>query len=146
MELFQVSAGLPDGPEGISSVIVDYLDEWNAGAVEVHHAEIRLIEGIRRVYQFSRVLLQVNPADADRIGPAVVAFDFEVSVFTKRPLELGDLISFGNIRIKVILAGEPGDGVYVTVEGQSGPHAELHRSTVQDRKGAGVTGADRAYI
>src|SRR5207253_1039229 len=52
---------------------------------------------------------------------------------------LGDLVALGEIRIEVVLAGEPVSGPDSAIQGQPGPNGELDGVAVQNRQAAGET-------
>ena len=70
-------------------------DRVNAGhAVEV------LVQGL------AGVLFQVRAGNADALAAAVFQVDIEVAVMHDGQLELADLVTLGEIRVKVVLASE----------------------------------------
>ena len=72
--------------------------------------------------------------------------DLDPTTGRERQLVHGDLIAFGQIGIKVVLARETRARLYVQVQGQRGAQRELHRTPVKDREGSGQPEAYRAGI
>ncbi len=96
----QIGPGLGRGPD---IGLTDDLDQGNAGAVQVHQA----FAPDRIMDQFAGILLHMNPGDPDGFFPGVFCFDVQVSVFSYGSGILGDLVSFGQVRVKIVFPVEP---------------------------------------
>jgi hypothetical protein len=93
------------------------------------------------VERLAGVFLEVNPADPDPIGPAVIAGDLEVAVSRERLLELGDLIALRQVRIEVVLPREDGVLVNLAVKPECSSYPQLDCFPVEDRQRSGETQA-----
>src|SRR5215207_11244311 len=85
--------------------------------------------------KFACVLFEVDAADP-HILYASLCFDPEVSICGERLVILRDLISFWQIGIEIILAGENAFGVNLTAERQPNTDRQLNGLPVQHRKRA----------
>ena len=89
------------------------------------------------------VFLHVEARDADRPRRLVAAAgERHAAARRQRPVELRDLISFGQIGIEIVLAREDGDRVNRAVERERGANRQLDGVVVQDRQGPGQSEAD----
>src|SRR3974377_1094893 len=78
----------------------------------------------------------MKSGDTDAFGAATV-FDFNPATRCERQFELRNLVAFGKIGIKIVLAGKTGVFVDGAVEGQSGTHAQFHDALIQDWQSTG---------
>jgi hypothetical protein len=75
--------------------------------------------------QFACIFLEMDTLDSYGVRLAVIPYDFQVSVFTKGPLVLGYLVSFGQIGIKIIFARKTGVPVNGAIQCQTCTDAML---------------------
>jgi len=115
-------------------------DQRHAGAVQV---DDRIAADAVQV--LAGVFFHVRACDADAPGFAV-DFDVEVALGRERLLELADLVALGQVRIKVVLAGEDAAFVNRAAERQRRSYGQLYRFTVDDRQRAGQTQTNRANV
>ena len=98
------------------------------------------------VQRLPRILLQMQPRDADRFGGAVGEFDLDLCRADDRVLVLADLIAGRQIGIEVVLAIEPADRVDMRVQPEAGAHRLGHAFAVDDRQHAGERRIDEADL
>ena len=67
----------------------------------------------------------MNPLNAYSIGLIAIIYDFQESILAEGAVVLRDLISLGQVRVKVVLPSKPGMPVYSTVQSQSCPDGIL---------------------
>jgi hypothetical protein len=105
--------------------LADNLHQGGAGTVDIHQA-IALV-----VQQARRILLQVDAGNADAPLLALI-FNSEITVPAERNIILRDLITFHQVRIRIVLAikfGVFGDGA---VEGKGRHNGVGYRLLVDD--------------
>jgi hypothetical protein len=93
--------------------------------------------------QFAGVLFQVYSFDTNGIRLTVITGYFKKAVLAKREFILGDLVSFGQIRIEIVLPGKAGESINGAIHGQAGSNGILNGLPIQNRQGPGLAGADR---
>jgi len=93
--------------------------------------------------QFAGILLEVNAADADRLFIRG-GINGEQTVLRERRFILGDLITFGEVGVEVILAGKNADGVEGAVQGKRNFYPIFNRRTIDHRQRTWQTEADWA--
>ncbi len=98
------------------------------------------------VQRLSRVLLQVQPGDADLFRGAVGQFDFDLAGADDRVRVLADLIAGGQVGVEIVLAVEAADRVDVGVQAEAGAHRLRHAFAVDHRQHAGEGGIDEADL
>ena len=99
VDLFQIGYGLGAAAQfGLG----DYLNQGRARAVEVDAAQA--LEFF--VQRFAGVFFEVRSGYADNLLTAVFQVDAEFAFADYGQLHLADLVAFGQIRIKVVLARE----------------------------------------
>lgn len=91
--------------------------------------------------QLARIFLQVQAGDTDPFG-LTVHFDIDPAVQTDRLVILRDLIRFGRIGVKIVLAVELADIADGAVQRHGCFHRVFHRLAVQHRQHAGMTKTD----
>jgi hypothetical protein len=71
--------------------------------------------------------------DAGDAGALLLPLDLniEITVFAVRLVELASLVSFGQVRIEIVLARKDTALVHGEVESESGPNCELERLFVE---------------
>src|SRR5271169_1123720 len=89
------------------------------------------------------VLFKMDACNADALNFAVYN-NFHIPMLAHRKFILGYLVPFGQVWIKIILAGEPAIGVYRTMCGNSGLDDVLHCFFVQYRQHSRHSNADWA--
>ena len=94
------------------------------------------------MHQLAGVFLKMNALDPNGVRAAVITSDCQVSVFTKGTLVLGYLVSFGQIRIEIVFAGEAGLPADSAIQRESGLNTIFHGFLVQYREGPGLSGTD----
>ena len=92
--------------------------------------------------QFSRVLFQMQPRDADAMGASVVAGDGQIALLRQGNVVFSDLVGFGKIGIKVVFSVKTRELVDGAVQRKASAHAVLHYFFVQHGQRAGLS---RAY-
>ena len=92
------------GPGFFRRPQIGFADDFyqrNTGSIQIYPAE-----GLIRIMQkFSRIFFHMNPGDADTFDGAVQIY-IDMSTQGNRKFILGNLITFGKIRIKIIFAGK----------------------------------------
>ena len=109
----------------------DDLDQGQARAIEIQEA---VVSGVGKP---GRVLLQVHPPDADTLhatARAVGIVDLDPTIAAEGQLVHGDLVSLGQVGVKVVLAGKGRCLCNMAVEGQPDQDRLLHRPAVGDRQ------------
>ena len=86
--------------------------------------------------ELAGIFFHVNAGDADALGLAV-DFDFKMAVCGDGQLVLGNLIAFWQIRVEIVLAGEPARFFYGAMGGQRHFNGVVHHFSVQHRQYAG---------
>ncbi len=129
-DLAQIRAGLL----GRADVrLGDDFHQRHAGAVEVDHRFGNMLV----MHGFTRILLQMQPGDADMLDRAVLQLDLDIAGAHDRLLELADLIAIGQIGIKIVLAVKARDEVDLRLQPQPGAHRLGHAFAVDDRQHPG---------
>jgi hypothetical protein len=118
------------------------LDQGRAGAIEVDPRVARLVDVLGGMEEFARVLLHMNPGQAD----AAAVSERDAAARGERQIELRDLVGLREIRVEVVLAVELHPGRDRTLERERGERREFHGTSVQDRQGPGQGKAGRADI
>ena len=95
--------------------------------------------------KFSCIFLKMYTLYANLVGLPVITRYFKISVFTEWPFILGNLVSLGQIRIKIIFSGESGKPVYAAVKGKACFYCIFNCFFIKDRESARLACADRAY-
>ena len=85
------------------------------------------------VQVLARVLLQVGPPDTDALGRPVLP-DLHPAVLADRQLVLRNLVALRQVRVEVVLAGEPVHRRDRAVQRQPCPDSELDRLLIDDRQ------------
>ncbi len=93
--------------------------------------------------ELARVLLEVDPHEADRARPRR-RVDLDPPAGRERAVVLGDLVSLREVRIEVVLAREARVAVDRRAHGRREAQRERDGVAVQDRQRPGETEADRA--
>ncbi len=121
----------------------DHLDQRHAAAVEIDQAATVLVLGLTGVF-FQVQLGDVDPPDVSLT--AALHRHIQVAAARQRHVVLRDLVAFGQVGIKVVLAVEEGDRLDLGVHGCRQQDAFFDHRFVQHRQHARQTGADRADI
>ncbi len=98
------------------------------------------------VQALGRILLEMQPLDADRLGAAALEVDLDRALAHDRVLELRDLIALRQIGVEVVLAVEHRAQVDLGVEAKTGAHRLLHAALVDHGQHAGHGGVDQRHL
>ena len=126
----------------------DDLDQRDAGAVVVDQrvrGPVDATGGATDVQVLAGVLLQVHPLDLHAVGLAV-DLDVQVPGGAQRLVVLRGLEALGDVRVEVVLPGEPAPRRDPAAQGQPDPDRRLDRGRVGHRQRAGQAQADRAGL
>ncbi len=93
--------------------------------------------------QLPGVLLEVDAHEADGLRPGR-GVDLDRAAGRDRTVELADLVPLRQVRVEVVLAGEPRVAVDLAADGVSELHRERHRAAVHDGQRSRKAEADRA--
>ena len=93
----------------------------------------RLTRPVGVMDQFAGIFFHMDAGDADALTVAV-DFDIHAAVFGKRQFILGNLVSLGQVGIKVVFARKPAVGDNPAVGGQGHPQGIFHDFSVQHRQ------------
>ena len=93
--------------------------------------------------KLARILLHVNLMNSNLFNTALFRLDFNIAVSANRQIELGNLIVLWVIRVKIIFPVKFAVSRDVTVRCKSDVNSIFQHLSVQYRKGARHTGADR---
>jgi hypothetical protein len=97
------------------------------------------------VHELAGVFLHVDPLYAYPFLAAILEY-VEIAVGAKGLLVLGDLVSFGKVRIIVVLPGEDTPAIDGTVRREPGFDGKIDHLFVEDRKCPGQTHAGGASV
>ena len=81
---------------------------------------------------FCRVFFQVQPRDTDSF-PCALVINFNEAAGGQRQFVLRNLVTLGQVGIKIILARKPRMLVHGAVDRQRSPHGHFDRTPVQNR-------------
>src|SRR5258706_11925391 len=115
---------------------------------DLHQGDARTVEidetvvGMLVVQAFARVLLQMQPLNADPDGFAVLEVDQDLALAHNGVLVLADLIALGQVGIEIILAVEQRAQVDLGLEPQPGAHRLLDAFFIDHGQHAGETGVN----
>ena len=98
------------------------------------------------VHTLARILLEMQPLDADLLGDAAVEIDLDHALAHDRVLVLRDLVALRQVLIEVILAVEDGAQIDLGVETETGPDRLLHTALVDHGQHAGHGGVDQRHL
>ena len=138
MQFFEIGRCLLRRPD---IRFADDFDQRRAGPVQVNIA-FRFMFGMD---EFAGVLFHVDPGQADASCPAA-AFNLNKAVLGNGQIKLGDLVSFGQVRVEIVFAGKlvgPGDPA---VCGKRHSDGIINDFFVQHRQHAGHAETDRAGV
>ena len=138
LSVSQIGAGFRGGAQ---VGLADDFQQRHAGAIEIDEARVAM--GVVDI--FAGVFFHVDARQAHALRRAV-QLDVDVAAGADRQLVLANLIALGQIRIKVILAGENARPRDFAMGRQTGFDGEFDDSFVQHRQNAGKTGAHRASV
>ena len=93
--------------------------------------------------EFAGVLLQVHAAHADQ-ALAGGGVDHQAAALGQRVFVLRDLVAFGQIGVKIVLAREQAGARHAAFQPQRHAQRVFHRLAVDHRQHAGHAGAHRA--
>ncbi len=111
--------------------IADNLDQRRAGPVQVDVSEaVGILESVMNA--LAGVVFHVDARDADALLRPV-DLDIDVAMLGERLIVLRDLIALGKVRIKIVLAGEYGSRVHLTVQRERGFDGQFHGLPAQHR-------------
>jgi len=121
------------------------LEQGHAAAVEIEQGFVRADKSFG-VDRPARVIFKVNAPDAD--GPLFLALagDRHASPGGEGQIELGDLITLGQVRIKIVLAGKERNRIDPAAGGQGEPGGRRKHLLVQHRQRTRQAHADRADL
>ncbi len=119
----------------------DDLQQRHPGPVKVHQRMPFAL--LVHVEQLAGVLFQMHAADTDALL-ARFGLDGQPAIAGQRQLVLGNLVAFGQVGVKVVLAGEDVQRGDFALQRQRHPQGILHRTFVDYRQRAGHPGTDRA--
>ncbi len=94
----------------------DDLHQGDARTVQVHIGGIRALV----VQALARILLQMEPFNADAHRAAVLEVDKDLALAHNRILELANLIALGQVGIEVVLAVEQRAQIDLGLQAQPG--------------------------
>ncbi len=94
----------------------------------------------------ARVLFEVQARDADALGAACGGFNVNISVLGQRLVVLRDLVSLGQVRIKIIFTSEDRSFVDAAVQRHRGQYRKLYYLLIEHRQRARKPQAHRTYI
>ena len=86
------------------------------------------------VQRLARVLLQVQPGDADQLRRAIGEFDLDLALAHHGMFVLADLIPGRKIGVEIILAVEPADRVDRRFQAEPGFHRLFDTDAVDHRQ------------
>src|SRR5690606_20140432 len=118
------------------------LDQGHARAVEVDGRPA----GQPVVQRLARILFEVDATDADPAHLAVRLLQIQPPTGRERAVELRDLVSLGQVRVEVVLAGETAGQVHGAVQAQGRAYAQLDGAGVDDRQGTRQAEAHRTDV
>jgi hypothetical protein len=95
--------------------------------------------------KLSCILFHVNAMDAYPFG-SLIGVDIEPPVAGQGEFVLGNLVTFGQVGIEVVLAGELAVGSDSAMGGEGHPESEFDHVAIQYGKHAGHTEAHRAGV
>jgi len=86
--------------------------------------------------------------DPDDMNPLLFAIDhdFDIAMLGQRILIHGDLVSFGKVRIKIILSGKKTIRCDSAASGQPQSDSKLHSLSIDHGERTGLSGADRTGL
>jgi hypothetical protein len=90
------------------------------------------------VQKLARVFLQMRAPDTNAPSGSWL----QPAIAGKGQLILGNLVGLGQVRIKIILAGENGKRREAAIESQSGPEGQFHGRVIEHGQDPGLA---RAY-
>jgi len=73
-------------------------------------------------------------------------FEVKIAALAKRLVVLGNLVTFGQVGIEIVLAVEFRRAAYFAMQGKASLDSPIDRFAVRHRQGAGVAKADRADL
>ncbi len=117
------------------------LHEGDSRAVQVDET----VAAFRIMYVFTRVLFHMDSSETHPFF-AAVHLDVNVTVGTKREFILADLITFRQVRVKIVFPRPPTGTGNGAVGGEARANGELHNLFVQHRQNTGKAHAYRAGI
>src|SRR6185369_861913 len=141
VQLLQVGDRFVGGPDVRFG---DDLQKRSAGPVQVDAGAAPQPRHIA-VHQLAGILFHVDSGDTDTF-PDSFDLDVQMPVLADREFVLADLVSFGEIRVEVVLPGEDRAGGNSAMGGQTGLDCKLHDLLVQYRQGARQAETDRAGL
>lgn len=92
------------------------------------------------------VFFQVRAGNADTLDGAVFQGDVQVALADNRQLHLADLVTLGQVRVEVVLAGEHVVLADLGVDRQAEHAGHAHGFFVQHRQHAGHAQVDQAGL
>src|SRR5260370_25842948 len=104
-------------------------------AVEVNVAALTGIMNTL-VQALASVLFEVQARDADALGAACGGFNVNISVLGQRLVVLRDLVSLGQVRIKIIFTSEDRSFVDAAVQRHRGQYRKLYYLLIEHRQRA----------
>ena len=122
--------------------LADNFHQRHTGTVEV---DIRL-RRVLVVQRLSRILLQMQPRDADIFARAIRQLNRHHPSADNRVLELRNLVAGWQIGIEIILPVEPANQVDLRVQPQPGTHRLRHAFRVNHWQHAGEGGIDETHL
>ncbi len=120
----------------------DDLEQRCAGAIQIDAAGM----GKALMQRLAGILLEMRAGDADDLDGAVVEHDRKLSLLDHRQLVLTDLITFRQIGIEIILAGEYRTARHLGADAQPKFDRHAHGFRIQHRQHAGIRQINQAGL
>ena len=137
-QFLQIGAGLVRR-RNVRRELGDDLHQRHAAPVVVHLALVA--PGMN---ELAGVLFQMDTPDVDALGAPIFQRDVQPSLHADGVFVLRDLIPFGQVGIKIVLAREQAVPRNLAVQRQRRPQHKLHGLPVHGRQRAGQPQADGA--
>ncbi len=126
--------------------LADDLQQRHAAAVQIHQrVRARHTRPVLHVEQLAGVFFEMHAAHANLFG-AGSRVNQHPAVRRQRQFVLRDLIAFGQVGIKIILAREDVLALDLAIERQPHANGELDGAAVDHRQRARLAGADGANV
>ena len=120
----------------------DDLHQRNAGPVQVDERAVRVLV----VDRLARVLLKVDPFDADGAALAVLKVDGQLPLAHDRVIELRNLIALRQVGVEVVLAVEDAVEVDLGLDAKTRAHGLSHAFLIQHGQHARQRGIDQRNV
>ena len=122
----------PNALSAVERALGDDLQQRRAGAIQVDTAHAVKVF----VQRFARVLLKVSSSDSDCLYTAVAQDDVDLAPAHDGMVKLTDLVTLGQIGIKVVLAIKDGMLSNFGLDAEAKHHGHAHGFLIQHRQHA----------